>query len=770
MTNVTTPLAALLAQLEAPGTFATRLRGPADDLEIEVSGAGKLGYPVTTRTAQRLRAVARPSPFGLRDQTLHDPSVRDTWEIPARCLKLGRSWKPALAAHLVTLRRELGFPDGCELVAELDKLLVYEAGQFFKPHQDSEKSDDMVATLVVVLPSEYGGGALTVEHGGKTKSFRRQASQATELSLLAFYADCLHAVSPITSGVRVALTYRLSLRGRSTAPGPTMRPDVMSRLVERVQRHFSEPVVRRYERSEPAAPERLVYLLDHEYTERSLSWSRLKNSDRVRVAALRAAAERLDCECFLALAEVHETWMCEDDYDYRGRGRWRGWRFEEDERDDGEYELIELHGSEIQLRHWLDGEGRQVAGIPLAVRDEELHFTKASAELDPFKTEHEGYQGNYGNTVDRWYHRAAFVMWPRSNTFALRAETSPQWAVDELLDLPRSSHSEVESRIRTLLPRWERAAGGVDSAQFITKVVKLSARIDDPALARGWLAPVGLHRLKSRTIRRDLATVVDKQGLQWAKELVSHWTKLRRWGTPPWAPLLADVCEDLYASERPACRALAAWLLQQEAAAARERCGEVPKARHEWLDLDGFAEESAHLADVLAAAVAVSASRVLEDTTRFLVREQRHFSTSFFVQLLKACIGRSAALESHIVGSPLHRLLADRLEAVVRAPSRGADDWTISYPSSCECGDCVELTQFLRSKRTDYDWPLSEQRRRHIHEAIDVAKLPVRHTTLRRGSPYVLQLRKDASLFSRERAHRARVAELLKALPRLPAR
>jgi hypothetical protein len=81
------------------------------------------------------------------------------------------------------------------------------------------------------------------------------------------------------------------------------------------------------------------------------------------------------------------------------------------------------------------------------VSDDELHFTKPSSDMDPFKSEHEGYQGNYGNTVDRWYHRAAFVTWPRANTFALRAQASPQWAVDELMALPRANTAELEARV-----------------------------------------------------------------------------------------------------------------------------------------------------------------------------------------------------------------------------------------------------------------------------------------------------------------------------------
>jgi hypothetical protein len=35
--------------------------------------------------------------------------------------------------------------------------LVYEPDQFFLPHQDSEKDDSMIGTLVVTLPSRFTG-------------------------------------------------------------------------------------------------------------------------------------------------------------------------------------------------------------------------------------------------------------------------------------------------------------------------------------------------------------------------------------------------------------------------------------------------------------------------------------------------------------------------------------------------------------------------------------------------------------------------------------
>ena len=51
------------------------------------------------------------------------------------------------------------------------------------------------------------------------------------------------------------------------------------------------------------------------YTRRSLAWHRLKSADATRAAALRDVAQRLDCEIFLALADVHESWSCDDEHE-----------------------------------------------------------------------------------------------------------------------------------------------------------------------------------------------------------------------------------------------------------------------------------------------------------------------------------------------------------------------------------------------------------------------------------------------------------------------
>jgi hypothetical protein len=117
---------AALAAIEGKGTFATELGWASDDLSIAVEGVGPLRFPISAATARKLRAVARPAPFGRRDETLYDKSVRDTWEISGEQIEIdAQRWRRSLTPVLALVRQRLGLPEGGELEAVLDKMLVY---------------------------------------------------------------------------------------------------------------------------------------------------------------------------------------------------------------------------------------------------------------------------------------------------------------------------------------------------------------------------------------------------------------------------------------------------------------------------------------------------------------------------------------------------------------------------------------------------------------------------------------------------------------------
>src|SRR5271166_6574236 len=470
-------LANLLDDAEAPGAFSTQILAPADALQVEVDGVGAVLTPVRAPLAKKLIAVAQPAKFGRGEQTLTDASVRDTWEItPALVTLGGPAWEATLGAVLDHVRDELGLPPTTKLQAELHAMLVYGKGQFFLPHQDSEKDDAMVGTLVVSLPSAHTGGELVVEHGGESVTYR---TSKEELSFVAFYADCRHEVKPVKSGYRVTLTLNLLADGEAGAQGAGPVADLAHCLTE----HFTTPAVRRYGGADLGPPNRLVYLLDHEYTQRGLNWNRLKGVDAERAALLHAAAERAGYQAVLALAEVKETWDAwpsdedpwddydyyddedeDDEEDYDGASRDRG-------SDHDDYQLNDLIDDEITLGWWTSPDGTGGEPVSLHIPDSEVCATTPSVNLTPYQSEYEGYMGNYGNTLDRWYRRAAVVVWPRDRAFAARAEAGSQWALSELRTRIEAGDREgARAAAESLAPFWKNIAsqaGLLDTALHV---------------------------------------------------------------------------------------------------------------------------------------------------------------------------------------------------------------------------------------------------------------------------------------------------------------
>jgi predicted 2-oxoglutarate/Fe(II)-dependent dioxygenase YbiX len=760
---------------DAQTAVSVELTAGTDDLGLEIEGFGHVKFPVTPAKARKILGLGQPARFGRGEQTLTDPDVRDTWEIPKHLVRA--AWNDAtLKVILATVKEELGLPNAAELTADLHSLLVYEPNQFFLAHQDSEKDDSMVGTLVVTLPSSYTGGELMVGHNEEWKAYR---GSKTALSLVAFYADCRHEVLKVKSGYRITLTYNLLLHGDTNRPEGD--DGTVAELANLLREHFSTPVPRYYGGPATDPPNRLVYLLDHEYTPRGLNWRRLKGADASLVSLLRTAADNAGCEAILALADIkttHSAFPADEGYGYRRRG----WYDDHDEDDDEysggasdserHYDIQELIDSDITLTHCTGPDGTRLEETSLSVNGNEVCASTPTGDLKPFASEYEGYMGNWGNTLDRWYHRAAVVVWPRDQAFANRAETSPAWALDELAAMASAGDvSGAQGAAATLALFWDgtlhtRAPeeGGRISWLF-GKALLAADAVADAETAAMLLRPFRIENLTDAYVD-SFGTIADGYGQQWTAKLLRTWFggDQPAWAygggqeRPQWVTdRLPGLCEGLHATG--SAGAVAAQQLLDLA--------------WEWIGKDigtGLALSSPSyrdkklgdlgkpLASVLTAAAEIGAAST-RDAVRGYIREQEDAVTALEMSALRAAAELPPDGTRGDAGfGSLAADCAARLRARLARPQRASGDWSIELPAGgCACDLCDTLRVFLEDpNRRAFEWPLAQQRRQHVHSRIDAAELPVSHVTRRQGRPYTLVLKKTDALFAREREAWAR--------------
>ncbi len=777
------------------GGFAWRGSLPAESLSLGVDPIGEIRLPIAKSRAKKLASWSVPAPFGKGSETLYDASVRDVGEVHSRRLELDHAaWHRTLAPALEMIREALELPAGT-LTASIDKLLVYGPGQFFKPHRDTERSDDMIGTLVVVLPSAHKGGTLRVSHRGQSASIRCDTMDADSLALLAFYADCEHEVEPVTEGYRVVLSHHLHFRpatreasggsgasGRAAGEGDAL---VDQALVDFFAGNDDRPSWRR-------SNDKVVYLLDHAYSQRSLDWGRLKGKDSQRAKALVAAAERLGCEVYLAivsLTSIYSAWKTDS-----GRDPWDDDWSDDWYIDSGNYHLDELLDRHAHLEHWRDVAGRKVGLPKLVAFEDELCSSVDEEAHTPILEEFEGYMGNYGNTLEREYRRAAVVLWPASERYRILAG-SPGGGGLVLAEMRRdsasSSATELEDSLASFLAVWPGRQREKDSGALLD-ALKLAAQLDGDAIALDLLQAFSIGSLDRKVIP-VLIACIEARGGTFALKLFERWLadgaatergpRRRSGENGPTGQSYRDHDDPERLAWLKCLPALVSALDQAEGIDGGKLSASVISMLRELI----AAEHAAcHRLDSPGER-AKSARREQRDLLHLLDALELHGDDGEILAVLAVLDADIDGYASGVIASVLERatdmsygvVVADALEnlfgrttelveARIREASRDEGDWRIPVDLDCSDADCETLKAFLESNAPAIDLPMAKARRRRLHHQLDMLELPVSHKTRREGSPHVLELRKKDALFRQAEkavAEQRAIAARLAALP-----
>lgn len=729
----------------------------ASEIGLTIIGAGPVHLPLRPAGVRKLSSVARQAPYGKRSETLVDTNVRDTLEIAAEDVEYSEEFAEAIHGAVAEAAEQLQL-DGERLRAELYKLLIYTKGGFFLPHRDSEKRRGMVATMIVLLPSRFGGGDLVIRHGGRGKTVSLdQVSQQASAQYVAFYADCEHEVKKITSGVRVCLAFNLILkpvRKSGSRSSDSQADPKLRRAVNDWLRHRA------------SAP--LVFALEHQYTDAGLKPSLLKGADRELHRQVVAVCQSADCRMHFGQVSRHLCQFADDGsfgYGRRSYHRWSG--------DYDDLELGEVFDDEILIDGWKDADGKRVRLASLACESEQIISATPVEEWTPTQQDYEGYTGNAGNTLDRWYHKSAIVIWPRSAHFEVIAQMSLELAIEQLIEMQRKlptlgDDEDLEQACddcyhlaEAIIRHWpnrihERRTGDSGGYAYLQKFARELPEFDDPDLLGAFLRTVAQ---RDWLVKLDdtMLTSLQRMGVE---DVLPHLQQLIEYEPPP-NRLRMRFIEGL--AERDA-----SWLLKL--ARDRNRGGLSTEQLEQLMESanrkliehahrygkDGLRrnQPSTSAWRTLCKAAIAAESRTLDEFLELPIECEQAFDLRT-VQVAAAIDLRSFAkkrrgefpssLQKWIDG------LRSKLRQATKKEPQEPTDFTRQSDTGCDCRYCEQLREFLTDPVEENTCIAArEDRRHHLEHVIRQRQLDVTTKLVRSGSPYSLQCTKTTASYKRD--------------------
>lgn len=353
------------------------------------------------------------------------------------------------------------------------------------------------------------------------------------------------------------------------------------------------------------------------------------------------------------------------------------------------------------------------------------------------------------------------VLWPKGQTFVIRAKASPLWGIGEVAKaLDAGNTSEALALARRLLPFWPEVARQEAKRGLLDATAKVAAKLNDPTVAATLLRPFALTGVTPKAVPR-LANLLESYGLEWCRALLRSWESEKTHESTEerlsWmGSVLPTLCRLLSAREGSDGRSLARSILTEQWTWLLEHSRQL----QQWASEKQRYEELSRLCKPILSLVESTRSTKQPDlhaqVIDFLVGGASDLPMQVPLGVLQAAHEHRKSDGPRGLGlKPVHLHCTTGITERLSAPIRANDDWSITVCVRCSCNLCATLTRYLHARDTvRLEWPLAKSGRAHIHGIIDSHDLPVTHNTRRIGSPLTLILEKTAAIFERDAAQR----------------
>lgn len=682
--------------------------------QLEVDKVGELSYPIPTMQAKALIKVAHKAPFGKGAETLRDNKVRSAWEIDSSQLTFnGQSWISYVKKIVELIKPDLGLED-YTISAALYKMLIYEKGDFFLPHKDSEKEKGMFGTLIIGLPSQHTGGELIASFDGNRQVADFSQDEGHKISYAAFYADCDHEIKPVTSGYRVCLVYNLIQHKKDAV----VKLQSLSTQVNELAALFVKD--RKFNGIKPH-----IVLLGHQYTPENFSKDHLKLNDRSKAEVLLEAAK--DAGCYAKLCLVTSYIIGSPEYD--------GYYDDDDGYGDMDMAIMEENDRELYIRDWEENELPELDNVRFEEADLIVSFNIDDEE--PLIKESTGYMGNYGPDIEHWYHYGAVMIWsPEANASLLadqHMECKMQWVkyfnqhpnqatskeVDILTDILRKG---PQSHYRDSEADYNAAADWI-----INKDIKSFFGELDPNLCQFYFTHIDAEnwlRLLAYFPKREMDHVIKQVTGKITKAVFEQLLSvLHLLGT------------DRLVFSKAQIKKLPAYFTELNEKPVRRKDADDPalarKAIDDLFQIEGlFPQDQAWVGQV----------------STLLIRktDPAYMNGTLVTALLQ--LSKKAALAEQTLKKCKHYLS----ERVGNKPQRPAD-WVRRVPFKKDKDiPWSILKEFLESpKDAVYDYKARQHDRGIMEDAVNSVAMDIKMETIKKGSPQTLRLTKTNASYQR---------------------
>lgn len=405
----------------------------------------------------------------------------------------------------------------------------------------------------------------------------------------------------------------------------------------------------------------------------------------------------------------------------------------------------------------------------------------------PTSEDFEGYTGNAGNTLDRWYHRSAVVLWKRNHHFDVVASSGaanyiPQFCtmVARLSTTPRKRLDEARNEClrfaRALIDNWPcRPAGyggypGRKEPSLDPFADQLLLLHDRDTIAR-FLSKMG-EQDHSQSLKSFVVAACQEFG--WGafapqlKGLLTLSEGVRADNEIPFRDiewLSAFCCAPAEDADKPAlARALCAL-------ATQHFCHATPR-RWTYRSPDDSPERrlpETSLPHLIRALLASGRDEELSQVIHVVQHKRDVFGLGEFqVPCLKTLIPWSRNRFGDVPPQLASWLQAvrDDLQSATATPPAVPADWARPANAKCHCEYCARLNAFLADPASATGKiPAREEKRQHLIAMIDRHQCDATHALERKGTPYSLVLRKTTGSFDRAVKQFHVDCQLLRELP-----